>query len=157
MKLYHGTSEEFEIPNIVMCKPMTDFGKGFYLSSEIKLAKDWKKFSPNHHVLIFDIVLSDINTCKLRIKRFNKADKEWAKFIYNNRRGKCKSNRYDLVIGPIADNGIEVLFQDLEHGNKTNEEWENLAKKLSLRKFSSIQYCFKTDMALKLLKYETKS
>ena len=69
MKLYHGTSEEFEIPNIVMCKPMTDFGKGFYLSSEIKLAKEWKKFSPNHHVLIFDIVLSDINICKLRIKR----------------------------------------------------------------------------------------
>ena len=29
-----------------------------------------------------------------------------------------KSNRYDLVIGPIADNGIEVLFQELEHGNK---------------------------------------
>ena len=70
----------------------------------------------------------------MRIKRFNKADKEWAKFIYNNRRGKCKSNRYDLVIGPIADNGIEVLFQELEHGNKTNEEWENLAKKIIFKK-----------------------
>lgn len=43
MKLYHGTSEEFEIPNIVMCKPMTDFGKGFYLSSEIKIGKRVEK------------------------------------------------------------------------------------------------------------------
>ena len=62
MKLYHGTSEEFEIPNIVMCKPMTDFGKGFYLSSEIKLAKDWKKFSPNHHVFMSDRTISKIKT-----------------------------------------------------------------------------------------------
>lgn len=48
MKLYHGTSEEFEIPNIVMCKPMTDFGRGgIYLQ---KL--NWQKIGESFHLII---------------------------------------------------------------------------------------------------------
>ena len=56
----------------------------------------------------------------IKIKKFEKPSKEWAEFILNNRDRNFKDisslkcnfdNKYDLVIGPVADDDIIVLFR----------------------------------------------
>ena len=35
MKLYHGTDAFFENPDLSMCRPFKDFGRGFYLTPDL--------------------------------------------------------------------------------------------------------------------------
>ena len=41
MKLYHGTTSEFDEIDLSKSKPNKDFGRGFYLSAELEQAKDF--------------------------------------------------------------------------------------------------------------------
>lgn len=152
MKLYHGTTSIFQKPNLEQARINTDFGPGFYLTNKERLADDWMKGKPNKRINIYDVTLSDITTCKLHIKRFNKADVEWAKFVYNNRRNKIKKSKYSLIIGPIADNGLEKWFSMIEKGEIT---WEKAATIINFNRYESIQFCFMNDEAIKLLKYDS--
>lgn len=44
--LYHGTIADFNIVNLRYAKDKKDFGKGFYLTSDINQACTWAK-KPN--------------------------------------------------------------------------------------------------------------
>ncbi len=39
MKLYHGTDAFFERPDLSKCRPFKDFGRGFYLTPDLSVAK----------------------------------------------------------------------------------------------------------------------
>lgn len=43
MKLYHGTTSEFIMPDLSKGRENTDFGIGFYLTDKESMAKNWKK------------------------------------------------------------------------------------------------------------------
>ncbi|MFQ6792071.1 MAG: DUF3990 domain-containing protein [Thomasclavelia sp.] len=54
--------------------------------------------------------LDEKNMSKLSILRFNYADKNWLKYVVENRRGTYTGKKYDLVIGPVAnDNTMPVI------------------------------------------------
>ena len=78
MKLYHGTTAEFVIPDLSKARNNTDFGAGFYLTDKESMEKKKKKGSLNNHVIIYDLTLANVETGKLHIRRFEKADIEWA-------------------------------------------------------------------------------
>ncbi len=153
MKLYHGTTIEFENPDLSKSRKNTDFGAGFYLTDKESMADDWKKGLPNKHINVYELTLSKISSCNLHIKKYEKANIEWAKFVYNNRRNKIRSNKYDLIIGPVADNGLEAYFREIEAKRIT---WEDLIQKIEFRKFKALQYCFVKPNAIKLLNYVSR-
>lgn len=80
----------------------------------------------------------------LRIKNFRiRTTEEWAKFVMNNRSKAftniqdvlCnKDNKYDIVIGPVADDNMALLFRQYE-----NEiiDFETLLKGMIYKKTSS--------------------
>ncbi len=39
--LYHGTDAKIPTPDLTKCKTFRDFGRAFYLSYNMGLAKDW--------------------------------------------------------------------------------------------------------------------
>lgn len=94
----------------------------------------------------------------LRIKDFGAhTTEEWAKFIMNNRNRTftdeksllCnRDNKYDIVIGPVADDNMALLFRQYE-----NEiiDFSTLLKGMIYRKTSS-QYSFHTEKSIKLLR-----
>ena len=41
MKLYHGSTFIVKKPNLELLKNKTDFGKGFYTTTNIEQAKKW--------------------------------------------------------------------------------------------------------------------
>ena len=54
---------------------------------------------------------------------------------------------YDIVVGPIADDGVAYLLNMYEDGLRTLEE---LAKELEYKDLNN-QFCFLTDRAISLL------
>ena len=94
----------------------------------------------------------------LKIKDFGiQTTEEWARFVMNNRSRVftdiknvlCnKDNKYDIVIGPVADDNMALLFRQYE-----NEiiDFETLVKGMIYKETSS-QYSFHTEKSVKLLR-----
>ncbi len=40
IKLFHGSSNKIETPSYLLGKPNNDYGKGFYCTQDIELAKE---------------------------------------------------------------------------------------------------------------------
>lgn len=83
----------------------------------------------------------------LNVKIFDKPSKEWALFILENRYNGIKHD-FDIVIGPIADDG--VAFQ-LELYTRKMITIDMLIKELTYRKLNR-QYYFGTELSISKLK-----
>ena len=163
MRLYHGSNTKISSINLAMCRPYKDFGTGFYLTdikeqAEKMAVRVSKIYGGNPIVNIFEIPDDFRNITNLNIKDFGlQTTEEWAKFVMNNRNRKfdgiknmlCnRDNKYDIVIGPVADDNMALLFRQYE-----NEiiDFSALIKGLIYKKVSS-QYSFHTQRSIKLLK-----
>lgn len=157
MKLYHGTDTEFIQPILDQCLPYKDFGKGFYLANKLPMAKNWaaKKNQLNNRLIVNVYHLNDEfrEVDGLNIKEFVVADEEWIRFVYNNRMKRDFSHDYDIVIGPIADNRLPHLFAAVKRKEKT---FAQIVEEARYKRFRGIQYCFNTQRAINLLRYDQR-
>lgn len=149
-----------------MCRPYKDFGQGFYLTDiekqaekmAIRVARIYGE-KPIVNIYEIDDDFKDFKDLKdLKIKNFGiQTTEEWARFVMNNRSRVftdiknvlCnKDNKYDIVIGPVADDNMALLFRQYE-----NEiiDFETLVKGMIYKETSS-QYSFHTEKSVKLLR-----
>lgn len=126
MILYHGTNVTFETVLLSECKPYKDFGLGFYLTPGKRDAqtrainKCNKELSGTPIVMTFFI--DETKFKELTIKQFDDVSEEWMDFILANRNRRNKDNhKYDVVIGPIADDGVILSLQLYEQGIITSQ------------------------------------
>ena len=163
MKLYHGSNVEIDSINLAMCRPYKDFGKGFYLTDLKEQAEKMairvsRIYGGTPVVNFFEIKDDFRKNPDLRIKDFGaQTTEEWAKFVMNNRSRAyldeknvlCnKDNKYDIVIGPVADDNMALLFRQYE-----NEviDFSTLIRGMIYKKTSS-QYSFHTEKSIRLLR-----
>lgn len=163
MRLYHGSNVVIESINLAMCRPYKDFGKGFYLTDIEEQAKQMAKrvariYGGSPIVNSFEIQDDFRKLSNIKIKDFGiQTTEEWAKFVMNNRNRTftdeantlCnKDDKYDIVIGPVADDNMALLFRQYE-----NEiiDFETLLKGMIYKKTSS-QYSFHTEKSIRLLR-----
>lgn len=114
MKLivYHGSDEIIDNPTHNGGRHFSDFGLGFYVTTNIEMAKSWASRRNNKPVYVNKYML---NTEGLTSLTFD-LDLQWLLFIAFNRgliineeikiilENKYKNiNDYDVVIGPTAD------------------------------------------------------
>jgi hypothetical protein len=163
MLLYHGSNINIKEINLAMCRPYKDFGKGFYLT-EIreqaeKMARRVARIYGGNAVLNqYEFDKETVMKSTLRIKDFGvETSEEWARFVRNNRsRSFIESdsfdnnteNQFDIVIGPIANDAMAVLFRQYENGMI---DFETLLKGLEYRETTN-QYSFHTERAIRFLK-----
>lgn len=154
LELYHGSNQVIEKIDLAKSKPYKDFGQGFYLTDILQQAMDmaYRRVrivggSPTVTKYQFDEKLLDDG--RLKVLFFDKPSKEWARFILANRqRGKQKyEHGYDVVIGPIADDGVAFQLQRYEDGGITLDQ---LVEELTFKKLNS-QYFFGTEKAIDCL------
>jgi len=154
MILYHGTNIDFKIIELSECLPFKDFGKGFYLTdirgqAEALAQKKSKLFGGSPIVQGYAFYPEDVEIVGLKMRRFDKPSREWAEFIFNNRnRNTHFHHDYDIIYGPIADDGVAYLLGRYEEGSIGLDE---LARELEFRNLNN-QYCFGTQRAIELLK-----
>lgn len=111
MILYHGTNMNFERILLEKCLPHKDFGRGFYLTplhiraKERALDKCDKTGFGVPTILKYEF--DEAFSRELNVLRFEETNEEWIDFILENRnRRKKSSHAYDIVIGPVADDGV---------------------------------------------------
>ncbi len=135
IRLYHGSNIAIEEIDLKKTRPYKDFGRGFYLTSMKEQAQKMAQ----------------------RVSRiFEEPSKEWALFVINNRNRdyqdiysmECNhDNKYDLVIGPVADDDLALLFRQFSGGLISVEV---LVEAMKFKKLTN-QYSFHTERALELL------
>lgn len=152
MKLYHGSNLVVKEPKILSNVRALDFGAGFYLTSDFEQAKKWATLTTKRRntgvatVTEYDF---DDNTQELATLYFHAANGDWLEFISLNRKGKEPEGKYDLIIGPVAnDNTMPVINLYLK-GSYSKEE---ALKRLLPQKLKD-QYTFKTVYSLSKLHF----
>lgn len=116
MRLYHGSNEVISAIDISKGKKYKDFGQGFYTTHIEEQAVLWSKriaerYGGNPVVTEFEFDLEKAHKEGLKIKIFEKPDKEWALFVMANRNREIDFHHdYDIVIGPVADDNMARLF-----------------------------------------------
>lgn len=155
MILYHGTNQYFERIDLSKGSTYKDFGQGFYLTPDMSTAKRMAQkravlYGGNPTIYEYEFDDRCIKSPDLKIIVFpEKATTEWAMFIDKNRTGKHTGDEVnDIVIGPIANDGVAYLLGRFHEGTKSIEE---LAADLQDR-FLDQQYFFGTERALSYLK-----
>lgn len=90
-----------------------------------------------------------LHSPELRVKVFDEPTEEWALFVLSNREASLTgyTHDYDIVIGPIADDG--VAFQ-LDRYTRHMITLATLVEELTYRKLNR-QYYFGTERALQTL------
>lgn len=163
MRLYHGSNIAIDNINLAMCRPYKDFGQGFYLTDIEEQAKKMaarvvRIYGKTPIINVYEIDDDFKALDNLRIKDFGiQTTEEWARFVMNNRSRDfidvndilCnKDNKYDIVIGPVADDNMALLFRQYE-----NEiiDFETLLKGMIYKRTSS-QYSFHTERSVALLR-----
>jgi len=159
MILYHGSNIEIEQINLDVCKPYKDFGRGFYTTENEEQAKKTAKrtarlFGGKPLVTVFSCNYSELNDAN--IKTFDSPSNDWALFVINNRNKyftdiydlNCNlDNKYDMVVGPVANDDIRLLFNLFEDNILTIDE---LKKRLEYKELST-QISFHTNKSVNLL------
>lgn len=150
--LYHGSDTDVRAPRWNSGSRFRDFGQCFYTTYDRNTAKDWAEKMTALYPIVnkYALNLKRIDSTDLRIKRFE-ANEEWARFVYENRENaRYKRPAYDIIIGPIADRGLQEEFRKVKRGKATFAE---IAPLIHYDRYHSYQVAFCTDKALELLTY----
>ena len=154
MILYHGTNADFDHISLTIGLRHKDFGWGFYLTPDrptaIRMAQKKARLFGGAATLItfeFDEAALDSD---LKVKVFpKKATVEWLLFVDANRDRKNDKpiHDYDIVIGPIADDGVVLQLTNYRQGIYSPEE----AARLLQDRYLDQQYYFGTERAVRFL------
>ncbi|MEZ3591622.1 MAG: DUF3990 domain-containing protein [Muribaculaceae bacterium] len=119
MKLYHGSIERVETPEIREPNRTLDYGAGFYLTSSHKQAEDWvrRKFKGEAtrgwvNIYEYDVIVE----VGLSVLSFDEPDEHWLDFVMANRMDRSYTHNYDIVKGPVANDRVYAAFALYEAG-----------------------------------------
>ena len=153
MKIYHGSIEKVESPEIRESNRTLDYGQGFYTTTSYEQAEAWvrrrmnEKRASRGYVCVYELderVLQNLNTLI-----FDQPTEEWVDFVMQNRTQKGYVHEFDIVYGPVANNRVYAAFA-LYEGGLINKQ--ALIAELKAYKLVD-QYLFHTEKALQALTF----
>lgn len=149
MKLHHGSNMDFDRIRLDRCLPHKDFGRGFYLTPNKQKAKlrALDKVDKEHKGVptILSYNFDEAELDNLKIRRFDSCTEQWLDFILSNRNYKNRQQHdYDIVIGPVADDGVITSISLYEA--KVIDRKELLMRIRDTKAY--IQYAFCTQKAI---------
>ena len=153
MLLYHGSTVIVDKPRLVPQNRNLDFGFGFYTASnreqsEQFAAKVAKRRGGVPTLNIYEIDEAEAKS-NLAIKRFSAPNAQWLDFVSQNRAGTYDGKKYDLIIGPVANDDVYLTVQYYLTGVYTKSQ---TLRSLKIKKLFD-QYVFATEKALSMLTF----
>ena len=153
MKIYHGSIEKVESPEIRESNRTLDYGQGFYTTTSYEQAEAWvrrrmnEKRASRGYVCVYELderALQNLNTLI-----FDQPTEEWVDFVMKNRTQKGYVHEFDIVYGPVANDRVYAAFA-LYEGGLINKQ--ALIAELKAYKLVD-QYLFHTEEALQTLTF----
>lgn len=120
MRLYHGSNVEVRNPSLRYGRNKTDFGKGFYTTTQKEQAEKWTEIKSDRAktgkkiVSVYEVDEALLANPELRIREFHGVDVAWLDFVVGCRKG--QGHDYDLVFGPVANDKVFTVVNLYESG-----------------------------------------
>ena len=120
MLVYHGSNVEVRKPNILKSRKKTDFGRGFYTTTQKEQAEHWTSIKMDRAktgrrvVSVFEVGDELLTDPELKIREFHGPDEAWLNFVVDSRKG--VEHDYDLVFGPVANDKVFTVVNLYESG-----------------------------------------
>ena len=162
--LFHGTPDEIVVPTYGYGNEKHDYGKGFYLTESIDLAKEWAVCRPNDNNGW--VHKYELDTTGLKILDFQEENVlAWLAELMKHRDA-ADSKRYRMLAKKFIEKyGIDTNGYDVIKGWRANASYFYIAKEfvkdnidmdileelLSLGGLG-IQYCIKSELAYSKLR-----
>ena len=153
MKIYHGSIEKVESPEIRESNRTLDYGQGFYTTTSYEQAEAWvrrrmnEKRASRGYVCVYELNEAALESLKTLI--FEQPTEEWVDFVMKNRTQKGYVHEFDIVYGPVANDRVYAAFA-LYEGGLINKQ--ALIAELKAYKLVD-QYLFHTEKALQALTF----
>lgn len=155
MRLFHGSNQDIDVIDLSKGMRHKDFGKGFYLTpnrtTAVRMAqKKARLFGGTPTLLTYELDEMALHS-DLNVKIFPaRASVEWFLFVDANRdrNHKAPVHDYDIVAGPIADDGVVLQLTQYREGITSPEQ----AARLLQDKHLDQQWFFGTEKALRWLR-----
>ena len=154
MKIYHGSIDKVEKPEIRIIKHRTlDYGYGFYTTTSYTQSKDWVKRRMDNakaqkgFVNIYELDIEALKNLNCLI--FDSPTEDWVDFVMNNRIVKGFEHNYDIVYGPVANDRVYASFALYEGGLIDKQTLISELKTYNLID----QYLFHTEKALEYIHF----
>ena len=153
MKLYHGSLEIVQKPEIRNTDRTLDYGSGFYATTSFEQAEAWVKHRMDEarqttgYVNIYEMP-EDVPAA-LKQLIFQSPTEEWLDFVMHNRMEKGFVHDYDIVYGPVATDRVYAAFS-LYEGGLLNKQ--DLIRELKTYRLVD-QYLFHTGRSLQTLTF----
>ena len=152
-KIYHGSIEIVENPEIRQPNRSLDYGSGFYTTTSFAQAQKLvkrrmkEKGVPKGYVNVYEFDDKVLDSMKVLL--FKKPNEEWVNFVMKNRTERGFTHDYDIVYGPVADDSVYTQFTLYEGGIIS---MQTLIQELKTYKLVD-QYLFHTEKALTAIKF----
>jgi hypothetical protein len=155
MILYHGSSVEVKKPDLVYSRIKTDFGTGFYTTPYREQAEKWamrfKRSEKSGVVSAYEFSDDILSSGQIKVLEFDAYSEEWLDFVTECRKGLITGDRYDLIIGSVAN---DKVFDAVEAYFNGFFDKEKAIERLRYEK-PNLQYCFKNNETIdKYLKFK---
>ena len=161
--LYHGSPDETVTPKFGLGEEKHDYGKGFYLTESLELAKEWAVYRPNASngwVHEFELDTEELNI--LDFQEYSALT--WLAELMKHRDA-ADSKRYRILSKQFIEKfGISTYEYDVIKGWRANASYFYIAKSFVRDEVDidileellalgglGIQYCIKTEQAYKKL------
>lgn len=161
--LYHGSPNEIVTPKFGLGEEKHDYGKGFYLTESLELAKEWAVYRPNaSNGWVHEF---ELDTDGLNILDFQEhSSLMWLAELMKHRDA-ADSKRYRILSKQFIEKfGISTEEYDVIKGWRANASYFYVAKSFVRDEVDidileellalgglGIQYCIKTEKAYKKL------
>ena len=152
-KIYHGSIEIVENPEIRQPNRSLDYGSRLYTTTSFAQAQKLvkrrmkEKGVPKGYVNVYEFDDKVLDSMKVLL--FKKPNEEWVNFVMKNRTERGFTHDYDIVYGPVADDNVYTQFTLYEGGIIS---MPTLIQELKTYKLVD-QYLFHTERALVAIKY----
>ena len=153
MIVFHGTNVVIEQPKIINRYKTLDFGEGFYTTENEMQAKDFAiKVCLRRTPSLYPIVncyefTEDIS--RFSVLKFEVPNEKWLNFVVERRKGITMNEKYDLIIGPVANDDVFGTILLYEAGQLDKE---STLKRLNIKKlYNQVVFC--SELVLKNLTF----
>ena len=166
MTLYHGSENIIEVPEFGKGARSNDYGRGFYCTENIELAREWAcAKNKNGYVNVYEFDLTDLKVLNLNDRQYHILN--WLAILADNRtywqRGSIAEeakeyikthflvdvSSYDVIIGYRADDSYFSFAQDFVAGVISLEK---LSEAMRLGKLGE-QIVLKSERAFERIRY----
>ncbi len=152
MILYHGSNIIVKQPRLIQQNRYLDFGNGFYTTTNQEQAESFSKkvaFRRGGMPILNIYEFDDLAINDRMIKRFLSPDEEWLDFVSLHRNGIYDGEKYDLIIGPVADDNVYKTLEVYFSGLLTKQQ---ALEALKVKKLFN-QYVFGKEIAISHLRF----